>query len=84
MAISLTFNQSYPGGRIVLMLGQHEVGAVFPPAGEGQHRHPWAWRFWLNNLGHTNSRANTEQAAKDAILKCAREWLRKAGLDAAD
>jgi hypothetical protein len=36
----LAFSETYPSGRILLMLGQHQVGAVFPPCGEGQDRHP--------------------------------------------
>lgn len=80
----LTFHQPHPGGRILLMLGEHQIGAVFPPCGEGQHRHPWAWRFWLGSMGTTarEGGAKTEQAAKNAILAEARDWLRKAGVQA--
>lgn len=31
----------YPAGRHCLLCGSATVGAVFPPVGEGQHRHPW-------------------------------------------
>lgn len=82
MTASLAFTETYPGGRILLMLGQHHVGAVFPPCGEGQDRHPWVWRFWLNGSSTVakEGRAKTELAAKNAILSEAREWLHKAGL----
>lgn len=82
MTPSLTFAPTYPGGRILLKLGQHQIGAVFPPWGEGQDRHPWVWRFWLNGSRSTakEGRAKTELAAKNAILGEARDWLRKAGL----
>jgi len=48
----LTFTQPHPSGRILLMLGQHQVGAVFPPAvTDKTERQPWVWRFWLGSLG---------------------------------
>lgn len=79
--IPLSFADTYPGGRILLMLGQHQVGAVFPPCGEGQDRHPWVWRFWLGTLtAAKEGRAKTQMAAKNAILAEALDWLRKAGL----
>ncbi len=83
MTAPLTFTQPHPGGRILLMLGQHQVGAVFPPWGEGQDRHPWAWRFWLGSSGMEcpTGHAKSEQAAKNAILAEAKEWLRKAGIE---
>jgi hypothetical protein len=77
----LTFHPTYPGGRILLKLGQHDVGALFPPLGEGQHHYPWVWRFWLGGVtGTKEGRAKTELAAKSALLAEARDWLRKAGL----
>lgn len=76
--------QSYPGGRILLMLGKHEVGAVFPPCGSPPDRLPWVWRFWTIGNGlwrqTTDGRAKTELAAKNAILACAEQWLRDAGV----
>lgn len=78
---SLTFAETYPGGRILLMLGQHQVGAIFPPWGDGQDRFPWVWRFWLGgHIATKEGRAKSELAAKNAILSEARDWLRKAGL----
>jgi hypothetical protein len=71
----------YPGGRIVLRSGAVDVGAVFPPAGEGQHRYPWAWRFW--GRGGTTTRdgaAKTELAAKNALLGAWLNYLQAAGL----
>ena len=81
MTQPLTFIETYPGGRILLHLGEHKVGAVFPPCGDGQHRFPWVWRWWLGGVTATKEgRAKTEQAAKNAILAEARDWLRKAGV----
>ena len=76
----LTFHQPHPGGRILLMLGEHQIGAVFPPWSD---RSPWGWRFWLNaHLTATEGKAKTEQAARNALLAEAKDWLRKAGLQA--
>lgn len=81
MTLPLTFADTYPGGRILLMLGQHQAGAIFPPWGEGQDRLPWVWRWWLGGtIATKEGRAKTELAAKNAILAEGREWLRKAGL----
>jgi hypothetical protein len=80
----LTFTQPHPGGRILLMLGQHQVGAVFPPPSPTTLTPPdWRWIFWLttNNTLTREGKAKTEQAAKNAILAEARDWLRKAGMD---
>ena len=86
MTARLTWQQSYPGGRIVARLGQIEVGAVFPPAGEGQHRYPWVWRMWLGASGTVfpEGRGNSEQAAKNALTARASDWLRQAGLKQED
>jgi hypothetical protein len=79
MTAPLTFHQPHPGGRILLMLGQHQVGAVFPPnTGDGSPQ--WHWRFWLAHLFPTSGRAKTEQAAKNALLAEARDWMQKAGV----
>jgi hypothetical protein len=90
MTAPLTFHQPYPGGRMVLRLGKHDVGAVFPPAGSPPDRLPWVWRFWLG--GHVtpgslsvafsteHGRAKSELAAKNALLAKAEEWIRDAGL----
>lgn len=69
----------YPGDRMVLMLGQHEVGAVFPPVAMDDPSIPWRWRFWLSRTGREGT-ARSEQAAKNALLAEAIEWLRKAGM----
>jgi hypothetical protein len=79
----LTFTpQAYPGGRILLMLGQHEIGAIFPPPNITTLTRPeWTWRFWLGGVTATKEgRAKTEQAAMNAILAEARDWLARAGL----
>lgn len=81
MTAPLTFHQPHPGGRILLMLGQHQAGAVFPPWGDGQHRHPWVWRWWLGGVTATKEgRAKSELDAKNAIMAVAEDWLRKAGV----
>lgn len=79
MTPTLTFHQDYPGGRMVLMLGQHQIGAVFPPAGTPRDRHPWCWRFWLNGPG-VDGRSKTEAGAKQALTARAEDWLQKAGV----
>ena len=78
----LTFTQEHPGGRVLLMLGEHKIGAVFPPPKVTTLTRPdWLWRFWLGTItSGKEGRAKTEQAAKNAILAEARDWLRKAGL----
>ncbi len=76
----LTFTQPHPGGRILLMLGEHQVGAVFPPRIVTTPPRPvWEWRFWLAQFP-TEGKAKTEQAAKNAILAEARDWMRRAGV----
>lgn len=79
--LPLNFTETYPGGRILLFLGQHQAGAIFPPCGDGQDRFPYVWRWWLGGTTATKEgRAKTELAAKNAVLSEARDWLRKAGL----
>lgn len=79
----LTFHQPHPGGRILLMLGEHQIGAVFPPPNiTTLHRPVWVWRFWLAYGACPEGKAKTEQAAKDALLAEAQDWLRKAGVQA--
>lgn len=74
----LTFIPSTcPGGRILLRLGQHDIGAVFPPVGNPPARLRWVWRFWLTSRTRG---AKSELAATNALLSVAREWLQKAGL----
>jgi hypothetical protein len=83
MTAPLTFHQSYPGGRILLMMGQHQVGAVFPPPNVTTLNRPvWRWTFWLttNRTLANEGSAKTELAAKNALLAEAREWLQKAGV----
>lgn len=80
--MTLTFHQAHPGGRILLMLGEHQVGAVFPPGGVADPGLIWRWSFWLGAHGtaYREGRAKGEQAAKNALLAEARDWLRKAGV----
>ena len=77
---SLTFASTYPGGRILLMLGQHQAGAVFPPCPTEGGK--WLWRWWLGGLTETKEgSAKSELAAKNAILAVAMDWSRKAGVE---
>jgi hypothetical protein len=78
----ITWSQEYPGGRMLAQLGRVDIGAVFPPVGHPRDRHPWAWRFWLNGAHHhtPNGRAASEQAAKNALVAVAKDWLGAAGL----
>jgi hypothetical protein len=80
--LRLTWHQAYAGGRIVAKLGEIEVGAVFPPIGETQHKHPYAWRFWLGNVTtpRQDGSAKSELAAKSALTARVADWLRDAGL----
>ena len=82
MTARLTWHQQYLGGRIVARLGQIEVGAVFPPVGENQHRHPWVWRFWLGTVStpRQEGSAKSELAAKNGLTGRTCDWLRAAGL----
>jgi hypothetical protein len=83
MTISLTFApQAYSGGRILLMMGQHQIGAVFPPSTDARIPQIWRWGFWLGSNGTcwTAGHAKTELAAKNAILSKGREWLQQAGV----
>jgi hypothetical protein len=77
----LAFHQPHSGGRILLMLGEHQVGAVFPPPNDVRmiQRRVWFWRFWLPRTVK-EGRAGSEQAAGDAILAAARDWLKAAGM----
>lgn len=71
-----------PRTRILLMLGQHQIGAVFPPSRDPSFPQIWNWGFWLGSMGSewTAGHAKTEQAAKNAVLAKAKDWLRDAGL----
>jgi hypothetical protein len=70
----LTFTQPQPGGRILLMLGQHQVGEIDP-------RGDFIMVAWYCSLpGSGMGAETTEQAAKNALLAEARDWLRKAGV----
>lgn len=70
----------YPGGRILLMCGQVQAGAVFPPAGSNPGKHPWVWRFWIRGYPTKEGRGGTEQAAKNALLATLHDWIRLASL----
>ena len=84
MTVNLTFAPApYQGSRILLMMGQIQIGAVFPPSTDPAYGGIWHWGFWLGASGHEwkGGRAKTELAAKNAVLSLAREWLQKAGLE---
>jgi hypothetical protein len=81
MTATITFTQPVPNGRILLNLGQHQIGAVFPPVvTDTTERHPWVWRFWLTTTA-IDGRSKTEAGAKEALTAKAQDWLAKAGLD---
>lgn len=72
---------TYPGDRRLARLGAVDVGAVFPPVGTPRDRHPWVWRCWLAGVSEAKTgRANTEQAARNALLACVADQLRKMNL----
>lgn len=71
----------YPAGRILLRSGAVDVGAVFPPSETATDPKPWMWRLWLNgSTVHTDGRAKTELAAKNALLAAWRDFTARAGL----
>jgi len=71
----------YPAGRILLRSGAVDVGAVFPPQGLPRDRLPWTWRLWVNgSTVHTDGRAKTELAAKNALLAAWRDFIARLGL----
>jgi hypothetical protein len=70
---------TYPRGRILLMSGQVDVGAVFPPCGQPPNQ--WAWRLWITpDTQARDGRAKSEQAAKSALLLAWRSFLERAEL----
>lgn len=78
---TIRFEQPYPGGRILLMCGQVQAGAVFPPAGTPHDRRPWVWRLWIGGQASTlEGRATTEDKAKGALLAALIEFLARASL----
>ena len=84
MTATLTFApQTYPGERICLMLGQHQIGAVFPPSSDPHIPQIWNWGFWLGSNGHAwmAGHEKTELAAKNALLSKGRDWLQKGGIE---
>lgn len=70
----------YPGGRILLMCGQVQAGAVFPPVGDPPGKQPWVWRFWLGGQPTKEGRASSERAAKNALVGTLHDWIRLASL----
>lgn len=79
----LTFApQEYAGARILMMMGQVQVGAIFPPGKDPAYGGVYRWGFWLGMTGGAwhGGHSKTELAAKNALLAEGMEWLRKAGL----
>ena len=69
--------------RRLLMCGQIEAGAVFPPVGSNPGKNPWHWRFWMGGIDARNDRygyAGTEEKAQAALMRELEAWLEKAGL----
>jgi hypothetical protein len=78
--MTLTFHPTYPGGRIIARLGEHEVGAItFLHGALNGITGECYWQFRLTGMWGDGC-ATSEQAAKDALTAKAREWLVKAGL----
>lgn len=78
-SLLITWHQSYPGGRMVAMLGRIEVGAVFPDPG-GRAR----WSVWLPKGaygGGAVTGARSVLAAQTALIAAVLDWLRAAGLE---
>jgi hypothetical protein len=81
--MTLSFIQPPEGTRILLMLGKHQMGAIFPPSPAAKDKEPWNWGFWFGSNGGNcwkSGRAKSELTAKNAILAHAEQWLRDAGL----
>ena len=71
----------YPGGRHCLLCGTVTVGAVYPPAKDGDG---WLWRAAITDTGQPTDGwevAASEQAAKNALLARFRDFLRAAELE---
>jgi hypothetical protein len=61
--VTLMWEQSLEGGRIVAKLGSVEVGAVFP------EEKGCTWSFWLGSVTGPHKKARSIDAAKAAITK---------------
>lgn len=72
-----------PGGRINLMLGNVQIGAVFTPGRDPAYGGIWHYGFWLGMKGSewSGGHAKTEQAAKNALIGMAKTWLQQAGVE---
>ena len=76
--MSIRFRQpAYDGDRRVLMCGNFDAGAVFPPLGRETK---WRWSIWFGQTTTRTGNATTEGAAKNAALAELRDFLRRAGL----
>jgi hypothetical protein len=66
------------GYRIVLMCGDVDVGAVYPPSGRAK---VWRWRVWLTKSGHAASGSDKSNAsAVNQVERRFRSFLIAAGL----
>lgn len=65
---------------MLLMCGQVQAGAVFPPAGDPPGKQAWVWRFWIGGQPTKEGRASTEHLAKHALVSVLHDWLRLASL----
>ncbi|MGH6807603.1 MAG: hypothetical protein ACREEJ_12300 [Ensifer adhaerens] len=52
--------------RIVLMCGDVDVGAVYPPSGRAK---VWRWRVWVTKTGHPAKGAETSRTAATAHVE---------------
>lgn len=74
---------TYDGGRRLLMCGQIQAGAVFPPADNKDGE--WRWMLWIGGALSNQRReghAKSEISAKNTLMAALEDWLRKAGLEA--
>jgi hypothetical protein len=64
--------------RLLLMCGEVDVGAVYPPAGKAR---VWRWRVWVTKSGHPAAGAETsEKRATEQVEGRFRAFLQAARL----
>lgn len=74
---------AYEGGRHLLMCGQIEAGAVFPPGPTAKGPAIWRWKLWIGGTHAAVMReghAKSELAAKNALAAALGDWINRAGL----
>lgn len=81
MTPRITWKQPHPpGGRIIAMLGQVEIGVIYTV-----HQGGYDWRRYPMGHGQiVRGTAKTELAAKNALTGAVRDFLASAGLKSAE